>query len=124
MTHGFAVLRFARATGDLHSLSSADIKLIALAHTLELLRHGDSALHALPEATAVHKGTGPADRQLPGWNTTGGTWTDMDKLAEEEILEAELKLAGNTIGDSQDCTPQPNTSLLCYNFRRCSEHLV
>lgn len=90
-----AVLRFARATGDLHSLSSADIKLIALAHTLELARHGDSALKLLPETAGVHKGVTPAGRQLPGWNSIGGTWTEMDKLAEEEILEAELRLAGD-----------------------------
>ena len=32
------VTRFARATGDLHSLSTADIKLIALARTLEVGR--------------------------------------------------------------------------------------
>lgn len=40
--------RFARATGDLHSLSTADIKLIALARTLEVggpaLQHPKSGL--------------------------------------------------------------------------------
>ena len=30
-----AVVKFARATGDIHALSSADVRLIALAHSIE-----------------------------------------------------------------------------------------
>ncbi len=49
-THGCvrAVTRFARATGDLHSLSTVDLRLMALARTLEVAAHGDSHLRDLP----------------------------------------------------------------------------
>ncbi len=43
-----AVTRFARATGDLHSLSTVDLRLMALARTLEVAAHGDSHLRDLP----------------------------------------------------------------------------
>ncbi|KAL0049240.1 hypothetical protein WJX82_009412 [Trebouxia sp. C0006] len=85
-----AVLRFARATGDLHSLSTADIRLIALAHTLEVARHGDVALRALPDLPSVRRGNPPAAKELPGWNETGDKWADMDRLAEEDLAEQEL----------------------------------
>jgi rRNA maturation endonuclease Nob1 len=42
----FAVTRFARATGDMHSLSAVDVKLLALAYTLEAATHGTSHLKA------------------------------------------------------------------------------
>lgn len=86
----FAVLRFARATGDLHSLSVADIRLIALAHTLQLVRHGETGLRPLPELPSVRKGNAPAAKELPGWNETGDKWADMDKLTEDDLAEQEL----------------------------------
>jgi rRNA maturation endonuclease Nob1 len=39
-----AVKRFARETGDIAALSSVDIKLLALAHTLEVAAHGTEHL--------------------------------------------------------------------------------
>ena len=42
------MLRFARETGDLHALSSADVKLLALAHTLEVATHGSAHLREHP----------------------------------------------------------------------------
>jgi rRNA maturation endonuclease Nob1 len=41
-----AVTRFARETGDIAALSSVDIKLLALAHTLEVAAHGSQHLAA------------------------------------------------------------------------------
>lgn len=41
-----AVTRFARETGDVAALSSIDIKLLALAHTLEVAAHGSAHLAA------------------------------------------------------------------------------
>lgn len=84
------MLRFARATGDLHSLSTADIRLIALAHTLEVARHGDAALRGLPDLPSVRKGNAPAAKELPGWNEAGEKWADMDRLTEEALAEQEL----------------------------------
>lgn len=90
------MLRFARATGDLHSLSTADIRLIALAHTLEVARHGDAALRALPDLPSVRKGNAPAAKELPGWNEAGEKWADMDRLTEEDLAEQELAGKANT----------------------------
>lgn len=48
-----AVTRFARATGDLHSLSVVDLRLMALARTLEVAAHGDSHLRDLPVSVSA-----------------------------------------------------------------------
>lgn len=50
-----AVVRFARATGDIHALSAADVRLIALAHGLEVAAHGSGHLRDLPEVPVVQK---------------------------------------------------------------------
>lgn len=42
------VLNFARLTGDIHVLSAVDLKLLALAHTLEVAEHGSSHLRERP----------------------------------------------------------------------------
>jgi hypothetical protein len=44
----YAVQRFARETGDIHSLSTVDVKLVALAHTLEVAAYGDKHLREHP----------------------------------------------------------------------------
>lgn len=41
-------MRFARDTGELHSLSKVDIKLLALAHTLEVAARGSDHLPSKP----------------------------------------------------------------------------
>ena len=116
-----AVLRFARATGDLHSLSTADIRLIALAHTLEVARHGNAALKQLPDLPSVRKGNVPAAKELPGWNVSGGNWADMDALTEEEMAEQEL--AGETYDFTEErdaccqlCFGKSNASALLVSF--------
>lgn len=50
-----AVVKFARATGDIHALSTADVRLIALARAFEVAAHGDSSLHELPQLPKVQK---------------------------------------------------------------------
>ena len=49
-----SVMAFARDTGELQSLSSVDMKLIALAHTLEVRAHGQANLRARPPPLRVH----------------------------------------------------------------------
>lgn len=49
-----AVLRFARLTGDVHSLSAVDIKLLSLAHSLEVAAHGTAHLHDEPHQVTTH----------------------------------------------------------------------
>ena len=49
------MLRFARATGDSHALSTADVRLIALAHGLEVAAHGGGRLRDLPALPLLPK---------------------------------------------------------------------
>ena len=113
-----AVLRFARATGDLHSLSTADIRLIALAHTLEVARHGDAALKQLPDLPSVRKGNAPAAKELPGWNVSGGKWADMDALMEEEMAEQELA------GEVYICTSRESCLLSIFCFAKSNMQVL
>lgn len=50
-----AVTRFARETGDIAALSSIDIKLLALAHTLEAAAHGTEHLAAHAAQVNIQK---------------------------------------------------------------------
>ena len=85
-----AVTRFARATGDLHSLSAVDLRLMALARTLEVAAHGDGHLRELPAPPRpLSRRPRRAARALSGWDAQGGEWAAMDALAEQEELAAE-----------------------------------
>ena len=79
-----AVCRFARATGDLQSLSDVDLRVLALAHSLEVKAVGSAHLRLLPAQQAVQKKSVRSSQELPGWGDTGSTWTQLDKLNEEE----------------------------------------
>ncbi len=75
---------FARAIGEIHSLSRADLHLIALAHSLHTSLHGEHSLHREPApARALAKGK-HVSRLMPGWGAAGGKWEEMDKLEEAE----------------------------------------
>jgi len=92
------VTRFARATGELHSLSFVDLKVLALAHTLEVAAHGPT-LHLRPspapprlhsKAAAAASGKGA----LPGWGAAGGDWAALDALADAEAAAAAAAMGG------------------------------
>ncbi len=50
-----AVTAFARETGDLHALSQADLKLLALAHALEAAAHGTAHLRQHPVQVIIRQ---------------------------------------------------------------------
>lgn len=108
-----AVVKFARATGDIHALSTADIRLIALAHGLEVAAHGSGHLHDLPELPKVQKKKVHDAKQLPGWGVEGGEWAEIDRLNEEELAAAEAALmqGGGDAGASHICTAVQQLSL-------------
>lgn len=92
-----SVMRFARATGDSHSLSSVDVRLLALAHTLEVHYYGSAHLRTQPPPPKVAKKKARDSKHLPGWGAEGGDWAELDKLNEEELAAAEAALmAGHT----------------------------
>ncbi|KAK9825380.1 hypothetical protein WJX81_007035 [Elliptochloris bilobata] len=95
-----AVTRFARATGELHSLSAVDLKVIALAYELELAAHGAARLRSNPAPPRPHAKRSARGARLPGWGDTGGDWAELDALADEEAAAAERSMHG-TMGASR-----------------------
>jgi RNA-binding protein NOB1 len=89
-----AVVKFARATGDMHALSAVDTRLLALARTLEASYYGDAHLRELPAAPKVQKKGAVDAKSLPGWGAQGGDWAEMDRLEAEELAAAEALLLG------------------------------
>ena len=86
--------RFARATGELHSLSAVDLKVIALAYELELAAHGNARLRSTPAPPRPHAKRSARGACLPGWGDTGGEWAQLDALADEEAAAAERSMQG------------------------------
>ena len=73
---------FARATGDLQTLSDVDLKLIALTYTLEAQFHGTSHLRDSPPPIHVLNVRRLPEKDLPGWGS------NVPNLEEWEALEA------------------------------------
>eukprot|EP00252_Welwitschia_mirabilis_P024946 TRINITY_DN7622_c0_g1_i1.p1 TRINITY_DN7622_c0_g1~~TRINITY_DN7622_c0_g1_i1.p1 ORF type:complete len:582 (-),score=94.53 TRINITY_DN7622_c0_g1_i1:121-1866(-) len=75
------VLSFARATGDLHSLSSVDLKVLALTYTLEVQAHGTAHLRTRPPPLHVLNVRRLPEPDLPGWGS------NVPNLEEWEALD-------------------------------------
>jgi hypothetical protein len=96
-----AVTRFARVIGEIHSLSRADLQLIALAHTLHLAQHGERSLREQPvPVRAIGKGK-KSSSNMPGWGDSGGKWEGLDRMDEAE--KAALEKAQGAMQDSLFC---------------------
>lgn len=76
----------------MHALSSVDVRLLALAHTLEVQYYGSAHLRTSPPAPKVAKKKARDSKHLPGWGVEGGEWAEMDRLNEEELAAAEAAL--------------------------------
>ncbi|MFQ6632282.1 hypothetical protein Gotur_009055 [Gossypium turneri] len=77
------VIKFARAIGDLQTLSDVDLKLIALTYTLESQIHGTNHLRDAPPPVHVVNVKRLPERDLPGWGS------NVPNLEEWEALEPE-----------------------------------
>ncbi|CAM6085795.1 unnamed protein product [Calypogeia fissa] len=90
-----AVIKFSRATGDFQSLSSVDLKLIALAYTIEAEVHGVANIRSEPPPLLV---TPSSTRQKdpPGWGTVENPeeWEDI----EENEPAGEVKTKSRILG--------------------------
>lgn len=85
-----AIIKFARCTGDLHALSSADVRLLGLAHTIETSYYGNEHLRTVPlPAAQVKRRQSTFSKSLPGWGVEGGDWTELDRLNQQEEEEEE-----------------------------------
>ena len=79
------VIKFARATGDLQTLSDVDLKLIALTYTLESQIHGTNHTRDAPPPVHVVNVKRLSERDLPGWGS------NVPNLEEWEALEHEAE---------------------------------
>jgi hypothetical protein len=77
-------MAFARDVGELQSLSGVDMKLIALAHTLEKASHGYEHLHSSAPTLKVHAKMHKTSGKLPGWGTEGADWDALDKEPQDQ----------------------------------------
>lgn len=78
-----AVIKFARATGDLQTLSEVDLKLIALTYTLEAQIHGTKHLRDCPPPVQTVNVRRLPEKEMPGWGS------NVPNLEEWEALEHE-----------------------------------
>ncbi|XP_073159324.1 RNA-binding NOB1-like protein [Henckelia pumila] len=75
------VINFARATGDLQTLSDVDLKLIALTYTLEVQIHGTHHLRDSPPPIQTVNVKRLPEKDLPGWGS------NVPNIEEWEALE-------------------------------------
>lgn len=76
------VTRFARLTGDIGTLSSVDMRVLALAHMLTILVHGGTVLRDAPPPPKAHAKARRVNAQLPGWGAEGEEWDALDALPD------------------------------------------
>lgn len=83
------VINFARATGDLQTLSDVDLKLIALTYMLEGQIHGTKHLRESPPPIHAVKVKRLPENDMPGWGS------NVPNLDEWEALEHETEDGSN-----------------------------
>ncbi|PIA34765.1 hypothetical protein AQUCO_03700200v1 [Aquilegia coerulea] len=83
------VVNFARATGDLQTLSDVDLKLIALTYTLEAQIHGTKHLRDSPPPIHLVNVKRMPEKELPGWGS------NVPNLEEWEALEHAVEMGSN-----------------------------
>ncbi|TKY60611.1 RNA-binding protein NOB1 [Spatholobus suberectus] len=83
------VIKFARATGDLQTLSDVDIKLIALTYTLEAQIHGTKHLRDAPPPVQMVNVKRLPEKDMPGWGS------NVPNLQEWEALEQAKDVANS-----------------------------
>ncbi|XP_028807175.1 RNA-binding protein NOB1 [Neltuma alba] len=84
------VIKFAKATGDLQTLSDVDLKLIALTYTLEAQIHGTKHLRDIPPPVQVVNVRRLPEKDMPGWGS------NVPNLEEWEALEHETEDKSNS----------------------------
>lgn len=77
------VVKFARETGDLHSLSDVDLKLLALTYMLEEQTYGSAHLRSRPPPVQVTQVKHIRERDLPGWGANVQNLEEWEQLSQE-----------------------------------------
>ncbi|KAL1340636.1 hypothetical protein AAHE18_09G029800 [Arachis hypogaea] len=84
------VVKFARATGDLQTLSDVDLKLIALTYTLEAQIHGTQNLRESPPPVQTVNVPRLPEKDMPGWGS------NVPNMEEWEALEHQAEDKSNS----------------------------
>ncbi|KAL5747467.1 hypothetical protein ACOSP7_024467 [Xanthoceras sorbifolium] len=82
------VIKFARATGDLQTLSDVDLKLIALTYTLEAQIHGTKHLRDAPPPVHTVNVKRLPEKDMPGWGSNVANieeWEALDNESEDKL---------------------------------------
>ncbi|WOK92794.1 RNA-binding protein NOB1 [Canna indica] len=105
------VVKFARETGDLQTLSDVDLKLIALTYMLEAQIHGTGNLRDKPPPLHVMNVKNLGEGEMPGWGS------NVPNLAEWEALEqaTETDHHNTRILAIKDLNPQAEPDGACLN---------
>ncbi|KAF8065842.1 NOB1 [Scenedesmus sp. PABB004] len=105
-----AVTRFARETGDVAVLSATDLKLLALAHTLEVAAHGGGHLAAHAAQPRVHSKAITTAAALPGWGSVPNPedWREVDEANEADEAAAEAAGASRIAQHVQQLSLDPS----------------
>ena len=103
-----AVRRLAMQTGDAASLSEPDVALLALAHTLEIEKHGSTRIRenvvartAPSSSKGSARGGGRAGVKLPNWGEVDNPedWAAVDEADSDDDGSGEHD-NGDTVGNS------------------------
>ncbi|CAA0820514.1 Unknown protein [Striga hermonthica] len=106
------VINFAKATGDLQTLSDVDLKLIALTYTLEAQIHGTQHLRDSPPPIHTVNVKRLPEKDLPGWGSNVPNleeWEALEHAVENEsnINSRILPLKNLTLGTDSIDEPSP-----------------
>lgn len=121
------VVKFAKETGDLQTLSDVDLKIIALSYMLESQIHGADHLRKSPPPLNLINVKKFPEPQLPGWGDNVpnlAEWDALEQMSEcgvgEESKILPLKDLNNNIIDSSimDGDTQDNNDQIANNTRR------
>lgn len=139
-------MRFSRATGDLHSLSATDVKLLALVYTLEAQKYGTDHLRKQPLPPQIQTKSKYKGKDPPGWGNTANPeeWGEVDKYGDDGYLlerksssvSSELKVHSRVLGvqplfgedveidENEDGTEKEETSTFSHVIDKEVDHQV
>ncbi|XP_076924822.1 RNA-binding NOB1-like protein [Bidens hawaiensis] len=132
------VISFAKATGDLQTLSDVDFKLIALTYTLESQIHGTSHLRDTPPPIRTVNVKRLPEKDLPGWGSNVpnlAQWEALEHVvgngSEPESRILPLKdlnmnviVPENTVQDNEDGTDSTSTNVSKKYFPKKKEIVI
>ncbi|XP_013713752.2 RNA-binding NOB1-like protein [Brassica napus] len=114
-------IKFAKAIGDLHTLSDVDLKLIALTHTFEAEVHGIKNLRDVPPPIQIVRVKRLPEKELPGLGFHVANLEEREALGngteEKSNTTAKILLLQDT---NMNIIPSEN----CYEASSVASHTV